>query len=326
MSEEPRVICTLQPDGALRLGHARTALLSWLHARKTGGRFILCLADMTLTPAQASFRSLLLDMLGWLGIDWDEGPDVGGSFGPYQQSERAKVYQHHAGILRAGDLLYPCYCSEEELENGKEPFEARGFPARYSGRCRGLSAAERRRLEDSGRRPVMRLKATPGLIEVEDLIRGATNFARDDMGDFVVIDDAGLPAQVFVQAVDHALMDVSMVIRSEDRLAETAKDARHKGLLEEIPRDPEEAPDEEDTEAPQLGSVITPAGLFRYTLTLPPEAFVFYNLAMAWKLEKDAEKTFDEWVFDCIDKRYVKDYRMQLVLAPILEEQESKLR
>ena len=179
---------------------------------------------MTLTPAQASFRSLLLDMLGWLGIDWDEGPDVGGSFGPYQQSERAKVYQHHAGILRAGDLLYPCYCSEEELENGKEPFEARGFPARYSGRCRGLSAAERRRLEDSGRRPVMRLKATAGLIEVEDLIRGATNFARDDMGDFVVIDDAGVPAQVLVQAVDHTLMDVSIVISSEDRLHETVKE------------------------------------------------------------------------------------------------------
>jgi glutamyl/glutaminyl-tRNA synthetase len=166
-----RVRFAPSPTGRPHLGNMRTALFNWLFARSQGGAFVLRIEDTDQTRRIEGAVEAIYDSLRWLGLDWDEGPDVGGPYGPYVQSERLALYQEWARYLVEHDKAYYCYCSSERLEQMRAEQLARGVPPRYDRRCRNLTAEERRALEAQGIQPVIRFK-TPmaGKTEYTDLL------------------------------------------------------------------------------------------------------------------------------------------------------------
>jgi nondiscriminating glutamyl-tRNA synthetase len=212
------------PTGALHLGNARTALFSQLWARKSGGKFILRIEDTDAERSQARFREQLLTDLRWLGLDWDEGPDVGGPSGPYSQSERGEFYRGLFARLAAGDLAYPCYCTAEDLELSRKLQRMAGKPPRYAGTCRALTAAQRAERESRGLQATLRF-AVPGNLTIEfiDAVHGPQRFASNDIGDFIIRREDGTPAFFFCNAVDDSAMGVTQVLRGDDHLTNTPR-------------------------------------------------------------------------------------------------------
>ncbi len=212
------------PTGSLHLGNARTAFFSHLWARKFGGRFILRIEDTDLERSQARFRDQLLVDLGWLGLDWDEGPEVGGPSAPYAQSERGAFYREQFARLEEGHQVYPCYCTAEDLELSRKLQRMAGKPPRYAGTCRHLTAAERAEREARGRKPTLRF-AVPdnAVIEFVDLVHGPQRFASGDIGDFIIRREDGTAAFFFCNAVDDAVMGVTHVLRGDDHLTNTPR-------------------------------------------------------------------------------------------------------
>jgi len=221
-NEKLRVRFAPSPTGELHIGNARTALFNWLFARQHGGTFILRIEDTDQLRTTATFEKNLLDDLRWLGIDWDEGPEKGGPFAPYHQIERLEIYNSHLAKLIALKKVYPCYCSEAELEAERASLIARRMMPRYMGRCRNLTTEERRRHEDEGRRPAWRYMVEEGPIEFEDMIRGSMKFEGRSLGDFIIVRSNGLPAYNFAVVIDDQLMQITHVIRGEDHLSNTA--------------------------------------------------------------------------------------------------------
>jgi nondiscriminating glutamyl-tRNA synthetase len=217
-----RVRFAPSPTGELHLGNARTALLNWLFARRYDGSFILRIEDTDQARSSRLCEEHLLADLRWLGVDWDEGPDVGGAHGPYRQSERSGLYGAAlAGLIAAG-LVYPCYCSEAELEAERAELIARRMMPRYGGKCRQLTPDERRRHEGKGRLPLWRFRVPDGPIAFDDLIRGPISFSGEAIGDFVIVRSNGIPAYNFAVVVDDHQMAISHVLRGEDHLSNTA--------------------------------------------------------------------------------------------------------
>jgi len=210
------------PTGELHVGNARTALFNWLFARSSGGVFVLRLEDTDQERSTEGYAATLLADLQWLGLGWDEGPDVGGPFGPYRQMERLEHYRVHLERLRAADLIYPCYCTEAELTAERERQLARGEAPRYGGRCRTLTAAERHRFAREGRKPAVRFRAPARAITFKDLIRGPVHFPAGLVGDFIIVRSTGIPAYNFAVVVDDHEMAITHVIRGEDHLSNTA--------------------------------------------------------------------------------------------------------
>jgi nondiscriminating glutamyl-tRNA synthetase len=204
------------------VGNARTALFNWLFARHHGGDFILRIEDTDQLRTTAAFEQNLLDDLRWLGIDWDEGPEKGGPFAPYHQTERLDIYNSHLSKLIALGKIYPCYCSEEELEAERASLVTRKMMPRYMGKCRNLTLSERMRREDGGRRPAWRFMVEDGPIEFEDMIRGTMKFDGRSLGDFIIVRSNGLPAYNFAVVIDDHVMNITHVIRGEDHLSNTA--------------------------------------------------------------------------------------------------------
>lgn len=183
------------PTGSLHLGNARTAFFSHLWARKAGGRFILRIEDTDVERSQARFRDELLVDLGWLGLDWDEGPDRGGPAAPYLQSERGAVYRELFARLEADHQVYPCYCTAEELELSRKLQRMAGKPPRYAGTCRRLTSVQRAEREARGLKPTLRFAVpTDAVIEFVDLVHGPQRFVSGDIGDFIVGRDDGTAA------------------------------------------------------------------------------------------------------------------------------------
>jgi glutamyl-tRNA synthetase len=212
------------PTGSLHLGNARTALFSQVWARKTGGRFILRIEDTDVERSEQRFRDALLADLHWLGLDWDEGPDVGGPAGPYVQSERGSWYAGLYARLESDERAYPCYCTPDELELSRKVQAMAGKPPRYAGTCRALSAAERAARESAGRRPTLRFAVPQGLvIEFDDLVHGAQRFHSNDIGDFIIRREDGTAAFFFCNAADDAAMGVTHVLRGDDHLTNTPR-------------------------------------------------------------------------------------------------------
>jgi glutamyl-tRNA synthetase len=212
------------PTGSLHLGNARTAFFSELWARKSGGRFILRIEDTDLERSEARFRSGLIADLRWLGLAWDEGPDVGGPSAPYAQSERGSWYGELFGRLQSEGLAYDCFCTPEELELSRKLQRMAGKPPRYAGTCRHLSAAERAERAARGLRPTLRF-AVPRdtLIEFVDLVHGPQKFSSNDIGDFIVRREDGTSAFFFCNAVDDSAMGVTHVLRGDDHLTNTPR-------------------------------------------------------------------------------------------------------
>ena len=224
MADEIRVRFAPSPTGSLHIGSARTALFNWLFARKHGGVFILRIEDTDADRARDETVGPILETMRWLGLDWDEGPDIGGPRGPYVQSQRLDLYRREAERLIAEGKAYPCYCSVEELAAQREQARREGRVYRYPGTCRHLSEAERRRLEAEGRPRAIRLVGpTAGETVVHDLVHGEVRFPNDEFDDFVIMKSDGTPVYNFAAAVDDHHMGVTHVMRAEEHLSNTPR-------------------------------------------------------------------------------------------------------
>jgi len=222
--KEVRVRFAPSPTGHLHVGGARTALFNWLFARHEGGRFILRIEDTDVERSSAELETGILDDLRWLGLAWDEGPDRGGAFGPYRQSERVERYREGAGRLVAEGKAYPCFCTDEELERKKEERRRANLPPQYDGTCRQLSDAERGLKRSEGRTESVRFIVPPDSgRRLDDLLRGEVVFPAGMVGDFVILRSNGLPTYNFAAATDDAAMAITHVIRGEEHLSNTVR-------------------------------------------------------------------------------------------------------
>jgi len=212
------------PSGRLHLGNARTALFNFLAARRGGGRFVLRVED---TDAERSDEAMLLralDDLRWLGLEWDEGPDVGGASGPYRQSERAETYADALSALERGGFSYPCFCTQQELALSRKTQLASGRPPRYAGTCAHLGAEEVAQRLKAALPAATRFRVAPGrVVEFEDVVHGPQRFSTDDIGDFVIRRADGSAAFFLSNAVDDAGMGINLVLRGDDHLANTPR-------------------------------------------------------------------------------------------------------
>jgi len=212
------------PTGALHLGNARTAFFNDLAARASRGRMVLRIEDTDAERSEDALLVKLLEDLRWLGLEWAEGPDVGGAHGPYRQSERGAHYARAIETLEAQGRVYPCFCSPEELKLSRKAQLAAGRPPRYAGTCATLPAREVSRRIESGARPALRFRVPAGrAIEFDDLIHGLQRFASDDIGDFVIRRADGSVAFFLGNAVDDAEMGITLVLRGDDHLANTPR-------------------------------------------------------------------------------------------------------
>ena len=212
------------PSGQLHVGNARTALFSALLAAHSGGEFILRIEDTDAERSHAPMEAGLMEDLRWLGLNWQEGPDVGGQNGPYRQSERGQIYQTYIDKLTKQGLTYPCFCTPAALSMSRKTQLAAGKPPRYAGTCAHLSKSEIETRLASGLKPALRFRVPEkGETVFEDLVRGRQVFAHNDIGDFVILRGDGSPAFFFSNAVDDALMSITHVLRGEDHLANTPR-------------------------------------------------------------------------------------------------------
>jgi nondiscriminating glutamyl-tRNA synthetase len=219
-----RVRFAPSPTGQLHVGNARTALFNWLLAHGKDGTFILRIEDTDAERSTRESEAGILEDLRWLGLEWDEGPDVGGGHGPYRQSERLHLYASYANeLLDSGHAFY-CFCTAAKIESDRQEDLAAGRPPRYRGTCRGLSLEEALARMEAGERPVVRFKV-PESVEVrfQDLVRGEVVFSTDVIGDPVLVRSDGRPAYNFAVVVDDALMEITHVIRGEDHISNTPR-------------------------------------------------------------------------------------------------------
>ena len=219
-----RVRFAPSPTGQLHVGNARTALFNWLLARGKDGTFILRIED---TDAERSTRESevsILEDLRWLGLEWDEGPDVGGLHGPYRQSERLHLYTSYANELLDAGHAYHCFCSPQKLEADRKEDLAASRPPKYRGTCRDIPVEESRARIDAGERPVVRFRVPDTRdVSFDDLVRGDVTFSTDVIGDFVMLRSDGHPAYNFAVVVDDALMEITHAIRGEDHISNTPR-------------------------------------------------------------------------------------------------------
>ena len=224
-----RVRIAPSPTGPLHIGTARTALFNYLHARHTGGTFILRLEDTDVARSSIAYEKDILDGLHWLGLRWDEGPEVAGEgargpHAPYRQMERLSHYAAAAERLIADDMAYPCYCTPEELDAERKRLEGLKLPPRYSGRCANLTPEQRAAFEAEGRKPALRFRVGEGTVVIDDIVRGRVEIDVSNLGgDFVIVRADGTPLYHFTVVVDDAEMEITHVIRGEDHLSNTPK-------------------------------------------------------------------------------------------------------
>jgi nondiscriminating glutamyl-tRNA synthetase len=224
-----RVRIAPSPTGPLHIGTARTALFNYLFARRQGGTFILRLEDTDVARSTLEYEKDILDNLHWLGLEWDEGPEVAGMpakgpFGPYRQMQRLDRYTAAAQTLLAEDKAYYCYCTPEELAADKRAQEEAHQPPHYVGRCAGLTLDERAAREAEGRKPVIRFRVAEGVVAFDDIVRGRVEIDTTALGgDLIIVRSDGTPLYHFVVVVDDVDMQISHVIRGEDHLSNTPK-------------------------------------------------------------------------------------------------------
>ncbi|NLI78081.1 MAG: glutamate--tRNA ligase [Candidatus Riflebacteria bacterium] len=238
MSAPVRVRFAPSPTGNLHVGGARTALFNWLFARHHGGVFVLRIEDTDLERSQAAYTQAILDGLKWLGLDWDEGPEVGGAHGPYFQTQREGLYRAAVERLLAEGKLYHCFCSGETLEAMRKDQAERKVAIKYDGRCRGLPREEVERRIAAGEKFVLRLRCPDGIsVEWEDITKGKLTFTSDLLDDLVVVKSDGMPTYNFAVVIDDVGMQITHVIRGEDHISNTPKQILlYRALEAPVPR------------------------------------------------------------------------------------------
>jgi glutamyl-tRNA synthetase len=213
------------PSGSLHVGNVRTGLFSWAFARHAGGEFVLRLEDTDASRVTEEAVRGVIGSLRWLGLDWDEGPDVGGPHAPYRQSERSAIYEEQVRLLLERRDAYPCYCTPEELEQRRDAARARGEAPGYDGRCRTLADSERQAFEEEGRVPAIRFAMPETEQVVDDLVKGRVRFAPGALRDFVLRRSDGSPTFLLAVAVDDMLMGITHVVRGDDLLTSAPRNA-----------------------------------------------------------------------------------------------------
>ena len=222
--EKVRVRFAPSPTGFLHVGNARTALFNWLYARQRKGAFVLRVEDTDVERSAYEYEKRLLEDLKWLGLDWDEGPDVGGKFGPYRQSQRLEIYKAYTEKLLNEEKAYYCFCSPEELEKERKHALDEGKMPIYSGKCRSIPFSVAVKRLKAGEKAAIRLR-TPdeGSIGFYDIVRGNLSFELALIGDPVLVRSNGLPAYNYVVVIDDFLMHITHVIRGEDHISNTPR-------------------------------------------------------------------------------------------------------
>jgi glutamyl-tRNA synthetase len=218
-----RVRFAPSPSGDLHVGNIRTALYDWAFARRTGGTFVLRIEDTDQTRVTPEYIASALGTLRWLGLQWDEGPEAGGRYGPYLQSERLSIYTEWLDhLLRTGHAYY-CYCTPEELAARREAARSGGGPSGYDAHCRVLTAGQVAEYRAEGRKPVVRFRMPDGSTTFTDLVRGEVTFDHAHVPDFVLARADGSPLYTLAVAVDDVLMKITHVVRGEDLLSSTPR-------------------------------------------------------------------------------------------------------
>ncbi|MFW6128637.1 MAG: glutamate--tRNA ligase [Candidatus Aminicenantaceae bacterium] len=222
--EKIRVRFAPSPTGFIHVGNARTALFNWLFARHKKGTYILRIEDTDIERSRREYEKNLIEGLRWLGLDWDEGPDIGGDKSPYRQSERSNLYHKYSMKLLEEGKAYYCFCKPEELEQERQKALSSGNMPVYSGKCRSIPLDEAKKLKDSGKPAAIRLCIPDkGIFSYEDLIRGKLNFDLELIGDPIIVRSNGYPSYNYAVVIDDALMDVTHVIRGEDHISNTPR-------------------------------------------------------------------------------------------------------
>ncbi len=221
-----RVRFAPSPTGELHVGNIRTALFDWAYARHTGGTFVFRIEDTDRDRVTDEYIQAAIGTLRWLGLDWDEGPEVGGPNGPYLQSERLDIYAQYAQNFLDSGSAYHCYCTAEELEADREAQRKANVAPGYNGRCRDLSSDQIANHISQGRKPVVRMRMPEGSTTFTDLIRGEVSFDHNFVPDFVLVRADGSPLYTLAVAVDDVLMKITHVLRGEDLLSSTPRQIR----------------------------------------------------------------------------------------------------
>ena len=219
-----RVRFAPSPTGPFHIGGARSALFNWLLARRYGGKLILRIEDTDLERSSRESEENIKDALRWLGMDWDEGIDIGGDHGPYRQTERLPIYAEYTARLLESGKAYRCYCTDEELEAERQDLMAKGQMPQYMGKCQNLSAADEQKLIVEGRKPTIRFRVPKNqTISFHDAVRGTVSFDSNGIGDFVIVKSDGFPVYNYAVVLDDALMEITHVIRAEEHLSNTPR-------------------------------------------------------------------------------------------------------
>jgi glutamyl-tRNA synthetase len=218
-----RVRLAPSPTGYLHIGTARTALFNYLFAKKNEGDFILRIEDTDIERSRPEFEKDILEGLRWLGVNWDEGPDIETKFGPYRQGQRKAIYKKYLEKLLEENKAYYCFCTEEELEAIRQEQMSRGGAPKYNGECANLSKEEIKKKLESGKKSVIRFRTASKKLAFEDMIRGKVEFDTSLFGDFVIAKSLDEPLYNFAVIIDDYLMEISHVIRGEDHISNTPK-------------------------------------------------------------------------------------------------------
>ncbi len=223
MTDEIRVRIAPSPSGNLHIGTARTALFNYLFAKKEGGKFVLRIEDTDAERTKQEYIDNIFDSLKALGLNWDEGPDVGGPYGPYTQSERFDIYPKYAQILLDKGYAYECWCTNEELEQEKEEAVKNHKAYVYSRKCLNITPEQREQYIKEGRKPSIRFKVEHKELIFNDMVKGELKFDTSLIGDFVIMKSNGTPTYNFAVVIDDMLMKISHIIRGEDHISNTPK-------------------------------------------------------------------------------------------------------
>lgn len=224
MEKKLKVRFAPSPTGPFHIGGARSALFNWLVARHADGTFLVRIEDTDLKRSTKESEENIKDSLKWLGMNWDEGIDVGGPHGPYRQTERLDLYKKEVQRLLDEGKAYYCYCSAEELEKSRKAQLDAGKTPIYDEHCRHLTEEEKARHEAEGRKPVVRLKVRKdGVFAFDDMVRGHVEFQAAGVGDFIIMKSDGIPVYNFAVVIDDAFMEVTHVIRAEEHLSNTPR-------------------------------------------------------------------------------------------------------
>ncbi|MFE9883536.1 glutamate--tRNA ligase [Streptomyces scopuliridis] len=221
------------PTGNPHVGLVRTALFNWAFARHSGGTMVFRIEDTDAARDSEESYAQLLDSMRWLGLDWDEGPEIGGPHAPYRQSQRMDLYRDAAEKLLAAGHAYHCYCTTEELDARREAARAAGRPSGYDGQCRDLTAERKVAYEAEGRTSIVRFRMPDEPITFTDLVRGELTFTPENVPDYGIVRANGAPLYTLVNPLDDALMEITHVLRGEDLLSSTPRQvALYKALIE----------------------------------------------------------------------------------------------